>query len=189
MNHEHIKNFNEICIKLIGSLFGHEFSCDDKVTPEPTPSFPSKFMVQIGLRNRNNQVSLILGVTPESTDLILSDVCSLASEPEEQTELAKSALGELCNTIACEFAMNAKIMDEYGKLLPTPPLVWITEGATPDFIEGDGLSGQISYKENVLFTHLSVSPPPNLSSKEEAGNWSPTQSLSIYDPHSYDDEK
>lgn len=186
MNHEHLKNYNEICVKLTKSLFSQDFICSDTINQEAAPNFPSKYMVQIGLRNKSYQLSLILGVTDESSDLLLSEVFALTQDFEERKELAKSALGELCNTIACEFAIIAKTVNDYGKLLPTPPLVWMTTSKVPDFMKGDGLSGELHCEEKILHTHISTLPASAQTSKQDGGNWNPTQSLSIYDPHSFD---
>ena len=186
MNHEHIKNYNDICVKLIKSLFTQEFICSELIKDEPTPSFPSKYMVQIGLRNKSYQLSLILGVTEPSSELLLSEVFALTQDSDERRELAKSALGELCNTIACEFAIISQTVNDFGKLLPTPPLVWITSSKVPDFIEGDGLTGELHREDKVLHTHISTLPISSQNTKQDGGNWNPTQSLSIYDPHSFD---
>lgn len=190
MNSEHIKNFNEICTRLIFSIFSQHFTQSETYTPEPVPSFPSKYMIQIGLRNRSFQLSMILGIPQKSSEMILTKIMDLPKDESERNELTKSAFGELCNTIACDFAILGVTVSDFGKLLPTPPLVWMTEKGIPDFIKGDGLSGQLCSadpdQEYTLYTHLSSVLIPAVSGRQEKGNWNPTLSLSIYDPHSFD---
>ncbi|MCB9229924.1 MAG: hypothetical protein H6618_09955 [Deltaproteobacteria bacterium] len=183
MNAEHMKNLNRIYSKLILSLFSKNFETTEICQAKSIPDFPSKYMVQIALRNRSYQISMILGVPQDTSDYILNGVCAFPDNPEEKDELIRSAFGELCNSVACEFSIMGLTISDYGKLLPTPPLVWVTESMTPDFIPADGLSGELHSDHQILYTYLSA-----MKSMHHSGNWSPTRTLSIYDPHSTENE-
>ena len=185
MNREHLENLNEITAKMLETLFNQQYELVDHVKPEPTPSFKSKYLAQIGLRNKQTQVHLIIGFSEESSQSILKEVLTLTNKPDEQLELAKSALGELCNTVACDVASNKLMVEELGQLLPTPPLVWVTETNQPDFIKGDGLSGYLKQGDLRVHTYISILPVLKIGKGNVGANsWSPTESLSIYDPHS-----
>lgn len=182
MRREHLDNLNEITAKMLKTLFNQDYELVDDVKPETIPSFSAKYLAQIGLRNKQSQVHIILGFSEDTSDSILRDLLGLASNADEKLELAKSALGELCNTIACDIATNKLMVQELGQLLPTPPLVWVSE-KKPDFIKGDGISGSLEQEGLKINTYISILPVLKIG-KGDANNWSPTESLSIYDPHS-----
>ncbi|MFK7825353.1 MAG: hypothetical protein AB8G05_14455 [Oligoflexales bacterium] len=185
MKREHLENLNVITAKMLETLFNQQFELVDHVKPEQTPTFKSKYLAQIGLRNKTAQVHLMLGFSEEASQVVLKEVLTLTNKPNEQVELAKSALGELSNTVACEVASNKMMIEELGQLLPTPPLVWVMETSQPDFIKGDGLSGYLQKGELKIHTFISILPVLKIGKGNvDANSWSPTESLSIYDPHS-----
>ena len=185
MKREHLENLNEITAKMLETLFNQQFELVDFAKPEPTPSFKCKYLAQIGLRNKSSQVHLMLGFSDEASQVVLNEVLNLTNKPNEQLELAKSALGELSNTVACDVASNKLMIEELGQLLPTPPLVWVMETSQPDFIKGDGISGYLKQGDLKVHTYISILPVLKIGKgKVDANSWSPTESLSIYDPHS-----
>ena len=184
MNKDHIVRLNRTAVSLIRTLFSLEFAVDTKITAEARPSFMTKYLTQIGLRNPSFQLCLILGMEEETAGEVLAEVLALSSSPSERLELAKSALGVLANTVACEFASLEPVEAEFGKLLPTPPLIWVVDDQLPDFIEADGISGRIKRGTLFIHTHFSVLSMSQLGGKGDRQHWSPTRSLSIFDPHS-----
>lgn len=180
MKREHILNLNQVTKNLLLTLFSKNYKTSEDIVSEPVPSFKTKYLVQIGLRNKEFQCMIILGIPQETSEDMLEEVFAISKDEFERLELIKSALGELSNTIACEIATADDLVGEYGKLHPTPPLVWVTEGKLPDFIHADGSSSHLSKDKLKVYTHLSALKTVGKDSNSQ--NWSPTQSLSIYDP-------
>mgnify|MGYP003329166719 CR=1 FL=1 len=184
MKKVHIDHLNKIAKRLFFSIFNHKLMVSDEFKEEKTPHFKTTYLIQIGLLSKKSQLSLILGVSEKDSQHILTEILSLARSQEEKVELSKSALGELCNNIACDLAEIDVFKKDFGNLHPTAPLVWVIDGTLPDFIEAEGFSSHIFSENTKVFTFISKYPfQKNSNGDIGANNWNPTRTLSIYDPH------
>lgn len=177
-----IEKINELMTKAIEGLFFKTYIDSKTFVSESVPSFKASFLVQIGLRAKEQECMIILGISRDTAKDLLSELMDLATKEQDILEITKSALGELANTMACEFAMFEKLIDVCGKLHPTTPLVWVVDKDLPDFIDGHGMSSQIKSGSFQIYTHLVFYPPNH--DKTDHSHWNPTKSLSIYDPSS-----
>ncbi len=183
MKQDYLVELHNTTLQAISSLFGKKFVADKDDKEEALPSFLSPFLSQIGLCNPTYQLCILLGFDENAVTQTFSEVLVLAKDEDEQKELAKSTLGELANTVACDLAVKKIIREDFGQLLPTRPLIWETHGTLPDFWEAQGISGKINHNDITIYTHFSYLEQKNMRKDSLQKKWSPTRSLSIFDPH------
>lgn len=181
MKVDHILRFNDLCIQAITNLFLKNYKNSNTHKEVQVPDFQTQFLIQIALRGKNHLSSMFIGLSQETCEDILKEVLSLTLDPMDRLEFVKSSFGELANVVACDLAVDPLFKNDYGDAHPTPPLVWtIGDNITPDFINGNGFSSFILKDQLKVYTCWLV-VPYNAKDKESQ-SWSPTKSLSIYDP-------
>ncbi len=184
MKRDYLNELHATSFQAIQTLFGKDFATKPNVVKEENlPSFRSPFISQIGLCNKKYQLCILLGFDSRTVNETFAEVLHLASDPSEKQELAKSTLGELANTIACDLAVKKIILNDFGVLTPTRPLIWETNGILPDFWEATGISGALICSDLEICTHFSYLEQKSLIKDPTQVRWAPTKSLSIFDPH------
>jgi hypothetical protein len=152
-----IDDLNVIVVDMTQQMFGHALSLTDEGGPSPVPPFNDSFLVTMGLGGDNHQGQLVLGFSHHARETMIRDVLELAGDKDQERELANSAIGELANAIAGQYVVLPEVVERFGRLHISVPIVWEREaGQSPRFMRSDGRAGKLRLGEQEVNTYLSV---------------------------------
>ena len=149
---------NEVTTGYFRDMFALNLSLvpEESYKMSPKPAFEVENLAYIGLAGEEYQGQLVIGFScsfpKKAAKRFLTSVT-----PEEETEFCHSAICEMLNAISGTLAQDSLILNQYGELSQTLPVLLDTrETGSVYFIRSDGGTLKYCCEYETLYVYLSM---------------------------------
>ena len=158
MKQEILLKLNDIMVEMGYSMLNQELRTPKTTTRCSRPVFADKYIALISMGNLKFHGQFVVGfpyylIGSEH----FQELINIADSEDEKEELIHDILGELLNVIAAQYVADNELVDIYGKLTISPPIIWDQDKDTiPRFTSSDGFSGQVHDKDGKAIINIFV---------------------------------